>query len=136
MVPVSPLCMPWKRDIRTIVSCGWLKTSTTELLRFSSRVLHWVEPHCSAEERTPEASIMVVLLCVCVCVCVCVYWYREPGQYSTHLTHKFYDLSIGFSELPEKWDLCESGAITCCWRHWVGSLEGDGSGCNRSMKPQ
>ena len=57
-------------DIRTIVSCEWLKTCTTELLRFSSRVLHWVEPHCSAEERTPEASIMVVLLCVCVCMCV------------------------------------------------------------------
>ena len=70
---------------RTTSSCGWLKTSTTGCVRFNSRVLHWVEPHCSAEERTPEASIMVVLLCVFVHVCVCVYWYREPGQYSTHL---------------------------------------------------
>ena len=73
MVPVteiSSLCISWKRDIRTVVSCGWLKTSTTGCVRFSSRVLHWVEPHCSAEERTPEASIMVVLLCVCVCAYV------------------------------------------------------------------
>ena len=47
--------------------------STTGFVRFKSRVLHWAGPHCSAEDRMGEASLMVVLLCVCVCVCVCVY---------------------------------------------------------------
>ena len=40
-------------------------------MRFKFRVLHREEPHCSAEERTGEASLVVVVLCVCV-LCMCV----------------------------------------------------------------